>query len=84
MPTARWLLAAFACSGLAGLVYETAWTRLLTLQLGLRDLEKRTRDGYVCRRPVSFMASTKPALGHALLDELRDERFGRQQERGNR
>ena len=34
MPTERWLLAAFACSGLAGLVYETAWTRLLTLHLG--------------------------------------------------
>ena len=34
MPTERWLLAAFACSGLAGLVYETAWTRLLILHLG--------------------------------------------------
>jgi spermidine synthase len=34
MPTERWFLAAFACSGLAGLVYETAWTRLLTLHLG--------------------------------------------------
>ena len=34
MPTARWLLAALACSGLAGLVYEIAWTRLLTLHLG--------------------------------------------------
>ena len=34
MRTERWLLAAFACSGLAGLVYETAWTRLLTLHLG--------------------------------------------------
>src|SRR5688572_23252948 len=34
MPTERWLLAAFACSGLAGLVYEIAWTRLLTLHLG--------------------------------------------------
>jgi spermidine synthase len=34
MPTERWLLAAFACSGFAGLVYEIAWTRLLTLQLG--------------------------------------------------
>ena len=28
------LLAAFACSGFAGLVYEIAWTRLLTLHLG--------------------------------------------------
>jgi spermidine synthase len=34
MPTERWLLAAFACSGFGGLVYEIAWTRLLTLQLG--------------------------------------------------
>ena len=34
MPTERWLLAALACSGLAGLVYEIAWTRLLTLHLG--------------------------------------------------
>jgi spermidine synthase len=34
MLTERWLLAAFACSGLAGLVYEIAWTRLLTLHLG--------------------------------------------------
>jgi spermidine synthase len=34
MPTERWLLAAFACSGFAGLVYEIAWTRLLTLHLG--------------------------------------------------
>ena len=34
MTTARWLLAAYACSGLAGLVYEIAWTRLLTLHLG--------------------------------------------------
>ncbi|MEP7117373.1 MAG: fused MFS/spermidine synthase, partial [Acidobacteriota bacterium] len=30
-----WLfLAAYTCSGLAGLVYEVTWTRLLTLQLG--------------------------------------------------
>jgi spermidine synthase len=34
MTTERWLLAAYACSGLAGLVYEIAWTRLLTLHLG--------------------------------------------------
>jgi spermidine synthase len=27
-------LAAYACSGLAGLVYEVAWTRLLTLHIG--------------------------------------------------
>ena len=27
-------LAAYTCSGLAGLVYEVAWTRLLTLHLG--------------------------------------------------
>lgn len=30
----RWLLVALACSGLASLVYEIAWTRLLTLHLG--------------------------------------------------
>ena len=31
----RWLfLVAYTCSGLAGLVYEVTWTRLLTLQLG--------------------------------------------------
>jgi spermidine synthase len=30
----RRLLAAFACSGFAALVYEIAWTRLLTLHLG--------------------------------------------------
>ena len=34
MPAERWLLAALTCSGLAGLVYEIAWTRLLTLHLG--------------------------------------------------
>jgi spermidine synthase len=34
MRTERWLLAALACSGFAGLVYEIAWTRLLTLHLG--------------------------------------------------
>ena len=34
MPLERWLLAALACSGFAGLVYEIAWTRLLTLHLG--------------------------------------------------
>jgi spermidine synthase len=34
MPAERWLLAALACSGFAGLVYEIAWTRLLTLHLG--------------------------------------------------
>ena len=34
MTTERWLLAAYACSGFAGLVYEIAWTRLLTLHLG--------------------------------------------------
>jgi spermidine synthase len=34
MTTERWLLAAYACSGIAGLVYEIAWTRLLTLHLG--------------------------------------------------
>jgi spermidine synthase len=34
MPTERWLLAALACSGFAGLAYEIAWTRLLTLHLG--------------------------------------------------
>jgi spermidine synthase len=34
MPTERWLLAALVCSGVAGLVYEIAWTRLLTLYLG--------------------------------------------------
>ena len=27
-------LAAYACSGLAGLVYEVSWTRLLTLEMG--------------------------------------------------
>ena len=27
-------LAAYTCSGLAGLVYEVAWTRVLTLHLG--------------------------------------------------
>ena len=32
--TERWLLLAYACSGFAGLVYEIAWTRLLTLHLG--------------------------------------------------
>jgi len=30
----RWLLAAYACSGIAGLVYEIAWTRLLILHVG--------------------------------------------------
>ena len=34
MRAERWLLAALACSGFAGLVYEIAWTRLLTLHLG--------------------------------------------------
>ncbi|HEV8296627.1 MAG TPA: fused MFS/spermidine synthase, partial [Acidimicrobiales bacterium] len=34
MTAERWLLAAYACSGLAGLVYEIAWTRLLILHLG--------------------------------------------------
>jgi spermidine synthase len=34
VPRERWFLAAFACSGFAGLVYEIAWTRLLTLHLG--------------------------------------------------
>jgi spermidine synthase len=34
MRAERWLLAALTCSGLAGLVYEIAWTRLLTLHLG--------------------------------------------------
>ena len=34
MTPERWLLVAYACSGLAGLVYEIAWTRLLTLHLG--------------------------------------------------
>ncbi len=34
MVNGRWLLAAYACSGFAGLVYEIAWTRLLTLHLG--------------------------------------------------
>jgi spermidine synthase len=34
MTTERWFLAAYACSGLAGLVYEITWTRLLTLHLG--------------------------------------------------
>ena len=34
MLTGWWLLAAYACSGFAGLVYEIAWTRLLTLHLG--------------------------------------------------
>jgi len=34
MPRERWLLTAFACSGFAGLVYEIAWTRLLTLRIG--------------------------------------------------
>ena len=30
-----WLfLAAYTCSGFAGLVYEVAWTRLLTLYMG--------------------------------------------------
>src|SRR5580704_12244042 len=30
-----WLfLAAYACSGLAGLIYEVSWTRLLTLYMG--------------------------------------------------
>ena len=27
-------LAAYVCSGLAGLIYEVAWTRLLTLYMG--------------------------------------------------
>ncbi|HZM28820.1 MAG TPA: hypothetical protein VFB89_15835, partial [Gemmatimonadales bacterium] len=34
MTTERWLLVAYACSGLAGLVYEITWTRLMTLHLG--------------------------------------------------
>ena len=34
MVTERWLLAAYACSGFAGLVYQIAWTRLLILHLG--------------------------------------------------
>ena len=30
-----WLfLAAYACSGLAGLIYEVSWTRLVTLYMG--------------------------------------------------
>jgi len=32
--TSRLFLAAYECSGLAGLVYEVTWTRLLTLYLG--------------------------------------------------
>ena len=34
MTTERWFLAAYACSGIAGLVYQIAWTRLLILYLG--------------------------------------------------
>jgi hypothetical protein len=31
----RWLfLLAYTCSGLAGLIYEVSWTRLLTLYIG--------------------------------------------------
>src|SRR5215213_4623527 len=34
-PVTSWLfLFAYACSGLAGLVYEVTWTRLLTLYIG--------------------------------------------------
>jgi spermidine synthase len=34
MKMERWLLLAYSCSGFAGLVYEIAWTRQLTLHLG--------------------------------------------------
>src|SRR5262245_6421434 len=35
MPVTSWLfLLAYTCSGLAGLVYEVTWTRLLTLYIG--------------------------------------------------
>ena len=34
MSRTRWFLLAYACSGLAGLIYEVAWARLLTLYMG--------------------------------------------------
>jgi len=34
MPPPRWFLLAYAASGAAALIYEVAWTRLLTLYLG--------------------------------------------------
>ena len=37
-------LAAYACSGLAGLVYEVSWTRLLTLEMG-RGIAASSTDG---------------------------------------
>jgi hypothetical protein len=41
--TERWLLLAYSCSGFAGLVYEIAWTRLLTLHLGHTTAAVSTR-----------------------------------------
>jgi spermidine synthase len=32
--SALWFLLAYTCSGLAGLIYEVSWTRLLTLEMG--------------------------------------------------
>src|ERR1700674_563927 len=34
MQAGWFFLAAYACSGLAGLIYEVSWTRLLTLYMG--------------------------------------------------
>ena len=47
-----WLfLLAYTCSGLAGLIYEVSWTRLLTLYIGHTTAAASAVVGGVSRRP---------------------------------
>jgi DNA-binding MarR family transcriptional regulator len=82
--TGGWLfLAAYACSGLAGLVYEVSWTRLATLYMGhttaaASGLVARLANlGYVMRSPASddrrkVMVCITPR-GSALVRRIREE-----------
>ena len=63
----RRLLVAFACSGFAALVYEIAWTRLLTLHLGHTTAAVSTVT-------AAFMGGL--ALGSALAARTADRLTG--------
>ncbi len=78
MTTERWLLAAYACSGLAGLIYEIAWTRLLSLHLGHTTVAVSTvtaafmgglgLGGVLGGRVASRLSRRRALWGYALLE----------------
>jgi len=66
----RLFLVPYACSGFAALVYELAWTRLLTLYMGHGTAAASTKAGLRARLSIKPSAAVRALLRRHKIERI--------------